>query len=137
MKLWIIGLLFTGLVLGEAPGKGRSSDLNTNPAGSNLGPTYGETNSQRFPNSTTAEIGGVSYFSLYNGSSLGSVGVAFPKSNETCSSVAAAYFNTQEWTVPASTGFTPPKGIAIGKHVCLRSKTGSSLTSGTISLVVW
>lgn len=119
-------------------GHARSMELVTvTSASTRLGPNYGENNGSFGAQLTLAQGGslaGVSQFAVYNGSSLGSIGVSFPLGNNNCKT---SNLNFREFTVPASTGYEPGKAVAINKEVCVRSKTGSSLTSGTISITVW
>lgn len=136
MKLLFAAMLLVSTTYGATSGAGhpRSTSLTTTSPGNTtrLGPNYGENNGTFF-----SDLSGVSQFAIFNGSSLGSIAISFPLGNNTCGNQPFATMTTREFVVPASTGFSPDKLVAINKYACVRSKTGSSLASGTIELTVW
>lgn len=128
LSLFLSPVLFA-VTGGAGNPKSPTSSINTKTTA--IGPAYTDGNNLALDN-----IQGASAFSVVNGSSLGTLGVAFPKGANGCNESG---LTGREFTVPASSGIIiDSKQVAIFRKMCIRSKSsGSSLTSGLIDPTVW
>jgi len=125
MKLkLIVGLLFATSVYAAPKVPAPMDILNTN--SNNLGTAYTDTESN-----VLSGLGGAQNFSVFNGSTLGSIVLSFGTDGLTCDGSSVDHY-----LIPSETGLLV-ENVAINKVICLRSQTGSSITSGTISTSVW
>lgn len=125
MRYFLLAIaLLTSSSLFATPYGGLPSEMVArNAASSTIGLLYSSANAEVFSNMKAK-----SNFSIYNGSgsSLG-VGV---RSNSCASTTLDNYM------IPAATGLVI-EDVAMAKALCIRSLSGSSITSGTVFLSVW
>ena len=122
--LWVI--YTSGISYGVSGSAGVPTAVYTRDANtSKLGPGFDENAGEIF-----SGLKGINNIYAYNGSSLGHMGLSVV-GNSSC-----LPGSTTHLAVPPSTGVLFDN-LAVGKIVCLKSLTGASITSGTLSVSAW